>query len=217
MMQPEDPRLQIHRLCCTTHPAYEELIRIYEDSQPESERKSVADLARMMERPEYLFLAALRDQSVVGFSISICLIGSDAALLEYIAVDRRFRGLGIGKQLFRDTVEFGPLAERTVLIEVDSEKSRSPGRVDRVRRKNFYRGLGCREVEGLSYIMPPVSSATPPPMDLMVYRAELSGTVEKSRIQAWLESCYRQVYQLPRVDYRIASMMEGLPEGVHLI
>ena len=209
--------MKIHRIRSVEEPAYKQLLHIYRDSQPENELKGPDQVAGMIERPEYFFLAALRDDAVVGFSISICFAGSDAALIEYMAVAREFRGQGTGQGLFKETVQFGSIAERTVIIEVDSEKSPSDDHVDRVRRKNFYRRLGCREVEGLTYIMPPVSSGIPPPMDMLVYAAELPGTLAKSRIRTWLESCYRQVYELSETDPRIQSMLKNLPENVRLI
>ena len=208
--------MNVHRVCSVADPAYDSLVRIYLDSQPESELKTPAQLARMIKQPEYYFLAALRDGIVIGYSIAICLVDSDAALLEYMAVDRDLRGAGIGQHLFEATRKFGAIADRILLIEVDSEKFPSPDHSDRVRRKNFYRRLGCREIEGLAYIMPPVASATPPLMDLLVSHDELPGAFPKSRIRTWLESCYRQVYHVEPGDPRIGQMIKGLPEYVRL-
>lgn len=209
--------MNVHRVCSVADPAYDSLVRIYLDSQPESELKSPAQLARMIEQPEYYFLAALREGSVVAYSITICFVDSDAALLEYMAVERDLRGAGIGQQLFRETRNFGAIADRILLIEVDSEKWPSPDHADRVRRKNFYRRLGCREIEGLTYIMPPVASATPPLMDLLVLRDELPTELPKGRIRHWVECCYQQVYEKSADDPRIESMIRTLPDNVRLI
>src|SRR5581483_317789 len=206
--------MKIHRVGSVDEPAYQELLRIYRGSQPLSELKSPDHLARMIERPEYYFLAALHNEVVVGYSISTCLPGSDASLLEYMAVTPELRCHGLGQQLFKETAAFGPIANRVLMIEVDSEKSPSADHVDRVRRKSFYRRLGCLEIEHLAYIMPPVSNTPPPPMDMLVYAIELPGCLEKSRLQAWLQSCYRQVYEQPGDDPRIQLMIANLPENV---
>jgi GNAT superfamily N-acetyltransferase len=209
--------MDVRRVCSVADPAYDAFVRIYLDSQPHSELKTPAQLARMIEKPEYYFLAALRNATVVAYSIAICLVDCDAALLEYMAVDRNLRGTGIGQSLFRATRNFGAIAGRILLIEVDSEKWPSDDHIDRVRRKNFYRRLGCKEIEGLTYIMPPLSSATPPLMDLLVSHGQLPLAFSKSRVRTWLESCYQQVYQVAPNDPRIDSMIEALPDDLRLI
>jgi GNAT superfamily N-acetyltransferase len=213
----DTPRLAVRRLLSAAEPEFRELVRIYIAAHPVGELKPLALLARMIERPEYFFLALMDGDSVAGFAISICFSDSDAALLEYMAVDAPHRNRGLGGYLFKQTAEFECLAERYLLIEVDSDKSASPDHQDRIRRKNFYRRLGCREIEGLSYLMPRVSSAIPPPMDILVQRHALPASIEKTRIRRWLQSCYSEVYQVPPGDPRIDSMLEHLPLDVRLI
>ena len=53
--------LETHRIHDTTDPAFTALARIYSDAIPTSERKSIEQLASMLERPEYIFLAAYRE------------------------------------------------------------------------------------------------------------------------------------------------------------
>src|SRR5260370_33813337 len=82
----ENLPLQIHRVLSGTEPEFDALVRIYTEAHPESERKGLDRLSRMLEQPEYFFLTASLGDLVVGFSISICFADSDAALLEYMAV-----------------------------------------------------------------------------------------------------------------------------------
>jgi hypothetical protein len=65
--------------------------------------------------------------------------------------------------------------------------------------------------------MPPVSSATPPAMDLLVYRRELPQFIEQTRLRKWLESCYVEVYGMKANDLVIESMLKNLPENPRLI
>ena len=218
-MEPESnpPGLTLHRLLSGTEPGFDALLRIYTEAHPIGELKPPESLRRMIERPEYFFHVLIEGSTVVAFSIAICFRNSDAALLEYMAVDARHRNRRIGGELFRRTAEFGSIAGRYLLIEVDSDKCPCPEQADRQRRKSFYRRLGCREIEGLSYIMPRVSSAIPPPMEMLVYRSELPGSLEKSRVRGWVENCYLQVYTRPSDDRRIGMMMEHLPPDLRLI
>ena len=210
-------RLTLRRVLSSAEPDFDALVQIYTEAHPVSELKPAAELRQMIERPEYFFLAMMQDLSVAAFSISICFPDSDAALLEYMAVAVAKRNHGIGGLLFKETTEFPPIAGRYLLIEVDSDKCRSGDRQDRVRRKSFYRRLGCLEIGGLSYIMPRVSSATPPPMEMLIYRSTLPDFVVRSRLRRWLGNCYSQVYHAPSDDPRIDLMVEHLPLEVPLI
>ncbi|HEY1985509.1 MAG TPA: GNAT family N-acetyltransferase [Terracidiphilus sp.] len=209
--------MTIHRVLTSAQPEFHALLGIYTQAHPESERKSLASLSAMIARPECFFLAALHHGAVVGFTISNCFLDSDAALLEYMAVAVDHRNRGIGKSLFQATVNFPALAPRTVLIEVDSNLVAAPDAADCTRRKAFYRSLGCREIERLSFLMPRVSSTLPPPMELLVYRNRLPQSIEKARLLRWLRDCYVQVYQAPPNDPRIDAMLSPLPDTIRLL
>jgi GNAT superfamily N-acetyltransferase len=209
--------LKLQRIQTDADPAYPKLVRIYTESHPASERKPAHLLSSMIKRPEYVFLVANKGNLIVGFSIALCFLGSDACLLEYMAVDHDLRNQGIGQFLFKGTMKFGQLSERYCIIEVDSDKSQAADNADRIRRKLFYRRLGCREIGGLSYIMPPVSNSKPPAMELLVFRRELSQYIQKSQLKSWLESCYSQVYGMPANDCRIESMLRNLPDSLQLM
>lgn len=193
------------------------LLRIYAESIPPSERKSAEQLAAMVAQPGYSFLAAVESETVVGFSITASLRDTDAALLEYMAVAPEKRGRGIGAWLCRATATQPQTAGRFLLVEADSDRAESSDGAERTRRKAFYRRLGAKELDGLRYRMPRVTSATPPPMELLVCREKLPELIEKSCVRSWLESCYVQVYGMPADSPQIEAMLESLPEHVPLI
>ena len=213
----KEPPLTVRRLHSSAEPEFDALLRIYTEAHPASQRKSSAVLRRMIESPEYFFLIMTAGASVVAFSISMCFRNSDAALLEYVAVAAGNRNRGLGRLLFRHTAEFDAITQRYLLIEVDSDNPASSDHEDMLRRKNFYRRLGCRKIEGLSYIMPSVSSEMPPPMVMFIYSQDLPASVARSRLRSWLQNCYSQVYQVPADDRRIDLMLEHLPHEVRLI
>jgi GNAT superfamily N-acetyltransferase len=209
--------MNVHRVRTAGELAFDGLLRVYAAALPAGERKSADALRRMIERPEYLFLAVADADVVVGFAIAIALSDCDAVLLEYMAVEEKHRGRGIGRLLFRAIAGWPEARERFLLIEVDSDRFPSPDAVDRARRKQFYRRLGCRQIEGLTWLMPPVSTAEPPLMDMLAYRHELADSVERQQVRAWLAACYGQVYGVPGSDGRIGTMLNELPETIRLI
>jgi ribosomal protein S18 acetylase RimI-like enzyme len=209
--------LNIQRVHDASDPGFADLVRIYTEAHPASERKSVDLLSSMVNRREYLFLLAFQDRQSVGFSIVQCFHSSDACLLEYMAVAHDRRDQGIGQYLFKETVNHKEVSNRFLLAEVDSNKRPSAETTLNTRRKAFYRRLGCREIEGLNYLMPNVSSAAPPAMDLIVYRDKLPISVEKSHLRDWLECCFVQTYGRPADDPNIDSMLKDLPGNLRLI
>jgi GNAT superfamily N-acetyltransferase len=208
--------MKVHRVLSSVQPEFDTLVRIYTEAHPGSERKPIAALQRMIERPEYLFLAAKQDNVVVGFSIALAFANSDAALLEYMAVGADHRGRGLGELLFRATAQRPQINERFLLIEVDSDHTNTADTADRERRKAFYRRLGCRQIDGLTYVMPPVSSTQPPLMNMLVYRRAMPDAIGKARLRGWLEACYAQVYQQRLPDGRIDAMLAGLPDSISI-
>lgn len=216
-MQTESSAIQFHRVVSAAEPAFYGLLSIYEEALPASERKSSAKLAAMVERSDYSILTASINNSVVAFSISLRFANSDGSLLEYMAVETHLRGRGIGQRLFRGTVMLDELADRYLLIEVDSDKRPGDSQLKNARRKSFYKKLGCREIEHLAYVMPPVASSAPPPMNLLVYRRFLPSVIEKTRLRSWLSECYSQVYGASANSPVIESMLSDLPDGIRLI
>jgi predicted N-acetyltransferase YhbS len=209
--------MRFERVLSASQPEFDALLRIYTEALPPSECKSADALRAMIERPEYLFLVAMDEGAVVGFSIAVALLDSGAALLEYMAVDAARRGQGLGQQLFTATASHPHFRGRLLLIELDAEATHGSDPAIVTRRKAFYRRLGCRQIEGLIYLMPQVSSAQPPLMDILVHGDALPESIEKPRLRAWLTACYRQVYGAAGDDPRIPAMLNVLPETIRMI
>lgn len=207
----------LRRVTSLDDPAFQRLVDIYIEAHPASERKSLGQLSAMFQQPDYLFEVIFLANTVVGFAIITQLPYTDACLLEYMAITKGKRGLGLGSSLFRHIVRLPEVAPRFLLAEVDSDREPSGERAERVRRKRFYRHLGCKEVAGLEYIMPPVSSRPPPVMNVMAFRRELPREVSKEQLRGWLQAIYVNVYgQLP-TDGRIDEMLKSISTAAELV
>ena len=209
--------LKLRRIRWSDAADFDSLQQIYKEAFPGSERKAPSRLAMMIRCPEYIFLAALREGTLVGFAIMIALENSSAGLLEYFAVERELRDRGLGKLIFSAATRDSQIEGRFLLIEVESDKLPSANQQTSARRKNFYRRLGCKEIERLDYLMPQVSEAAPPPMDLMVYKSALPKSIQRSAVENWLKDCYVQVYDQSATDDRIEAMLKNLPDNLQLI
>jgi GNAT superfamily N-acetyltransferase len=179
------------------------------------ERKSKTELCAMVGRPDYRFLLAQEGTSVVGFSISFVPADESFCLLEYMAIDERCRNRGLGGQLFNETTR--AIRKDFILLEIDSDREPSPDNETRKRRLRFYRRLGCRRIEGCSYILPLPGEGPPPEMDLLVHTANSATTIPQAKLRKWLDVIYADVYRCPKDDPRIAEMLEELRDPVELV
>jgi hypothetical protein len=167
----------------------------------------------MVLRPDYKILLAKRDGVVIGFSVLFLPLQESFCLLEYMAVQTMHRNSGVGSALFRRSIQ----GETPMLVEVDSELSNSPDQEIRRRRQQFYRRLGCRRIEGLSYLLPLPVEGPPPEMVLMVHVSTATSSIPKPTLEHWLKVVYKEVYGCSSDDFRIARMMEAAPDPIRLV
>lgn len=198
---------------------FDELTRIYEAVLPASERKSIEALRRMLARDDYAFSVAEFEGEVAGFAIRARLAATNADLLEYMGVAQPAQGRGVGRVLFAAVAAASADDGRLLLLEVETEAEDVPPaeRRQRERRKAFYRSLGCREISGLTYILPNLRGHAPPRMSLMLHGQDLPATVAKDDVGAWLGAIYSQVYGRAADDPAIAEMLAGLPQDASLV
>jgi GNAT superfamily N-acetyltransferase len=182
---------------------------------PVREQKFKAGLSAMVARHDYLFLLAQEGPTVVGFSISFVPADEAFCLLEYMAIHERCRNRGLGKQLFQETTRI--VQKEFILLEVDSDREPSADNEIRKRRLNFYRRLGCRRIEGCSYILPLPGEGPPPEMDLLVHAPDTTAPIPQAKLRKWLEVIYADVYRCAKDDPRITRMLDGVREPVELV
>jgi hypothetical protein len=211
---PADEELTVVRLQSADVADFGHLFAIYCEAIPASERKSEVALRSMVENPLYVFLTAKVEHSVVGFSIVKEFTGTTACLLEYMAVAHNERGRGIGGALFRNASAH---STGYMLLEVDSERGETADRGIQTRRKDFYRKLGCRQLQGLRFAMPSVIGEAPPPMDLLLFKRDMPAAIGKSQLAKWLECIYTEIYGQRSDDTRIGAMLAELPDTIQLV
>lgn len=191
---------------------------IYSVSFPPSEQKSYNVLLHMLHTSFYTIYLACNDEKIVGFCIMYHPHNEDFFLLEYMAIDEKERGIGLGSTLLHRSIEhlFATHGTRLLLIEIDSPQEASSEQTIRTKREQFYRRFGALMIEPFEYILALQSDETPPPMKLLAYHPTLR-TLSKNTLQTWLEKLYVGVYGCSQHDPRIAQMLDGIPPVLHLI
>jgi hypothetical protein len=191
--------------------SFDDFYRIYADSISPVEQKPRAMIAAMASLPEYRILLARSGGVVIGLSVIFEPADGSFCLLEYMAVDAGHRNAGAGAALFRHGIE---VTGTPMLLEVDSEIDATPDLAIRHRRQGFYRRLGCRRIEGLSYRLPWPGL---PAMDLLVHLPSGMSQISKPQLEGWLRVVYQKVYHRAPDDPRIAEMMAPVTDPVGLV
>ena len=181
----------------------------------------------MLARPDYRFWISQHEKQIVAFAIVHISSLHRIALLEYMAVHPDLRGRGLGRGLLEHLLPRLRAAQRSLVIEVESDKPATPDRSLRTRRKQFYLSFNARQIAGLAYLMPQVSTGTPPPMDLLVCLAQPSlaesssspslHTLAKPILRSWLTGIYVEVYGQSSADPRLVDMLATLPDTITLL
>lgn len=195
-----------------TSPAAHEmngLLAIYEQAIPAGERKPEAAVRAMARSPDHVVEVATDASGVAGFSLLY--VGRGLSLLEYLAVDPERRGSGVGAALFRRAANVAS----PILLEVESDREDTPDQALRSRRIAFYRRLGCRRIDGVSFDLPLPSVGPAPLLDILVARYD-GAAVSRSLVRRWLTEMYVGVYGRSPDDPRIIAMVTAAPDPVLL-
>jgi GNAT superfamily N-acetyltransferase len=192
--------------------------RIFAAAIEPSEQKPLEVLRRHIGDERYGFLIAEDGGEVVGFAAVFIPSSRDFWLLEYLAVDGARRSAGLGAALFDAAIAH---ADNVVpgcfgLLEVDAADAVVGEGNDIPRRLQFYARNGCRKIAGLRYLLPLSSRGAPPAMQLLVHGRSDQSTIARSTLQQWLVALYREVYDQPGGDPRLARMTALLPDTIEL-
>lgn len=122
-------------------------------------------VARHVQDPESVVLAARRGDELAGFAIMG--FGDEAAHLNLLAVEPRFRRAGLGKRMVR-------WLEETALVAGTFEVNLEVRVGNQVARR-FYRGLGYSEADLLPGYYDHIEDAIRMTRDLRVVRVDQRG------------------------------------------
>lgn len=181
-----------------------------------SEQRSEPVLRALAARADYVFLTQHEGGRLLGLAVIYAPADQDFWMLEYLAVDGRQRGRGLGAALFgRCVAMFSD--RRFGLLEVEAHAPARPGAELRARRLGFYRSLGCREVAGIAYQLPlSTRGRKPPPMVLLAHADTRIEAVPRTDLRRWLRAIYVGAYAQAPTDRRIAAMVAPLGRNATL-
>lgn len=207
--------MQIAPLAPDDSAGFEQMFALYSAAIEASERKPREAIAAYLRDPRCRVLVAREAGEVIAFAMLFFPRSAGFWLLDYLAVAANLRSQGMGARMFEASwAQARALGAEPCLIEIDQPGAAvSPGN-DPVARAAFYARLGCKSLQGLTYILPLDVAGPPPAMQVLVHGAR--GPFPKATVRAWLTALYTEVYDQRADDPRIVTMLRDLPEMVDL-
>ncbi len=115
---------------------------LYRMSFPPAERKPFRFIRKMYKRGKTDIWCIRRDGQFAGFASTVN--GSDLILLDYLAVNKRCRGTGIGAAAMKLLLE--KYREKGFFVEIETTKEDCPDLALRQKRRRFYEAAGLTDL-----------------------------------------------------------------------
>lgn len=116
--------------------------RLYKKAFPPAERKPLSIIKSMQKSKKSDVWFFEKDGTFVGFAATIN--GDDCILLDYLAVDAKYRHLGIGSEILSTLRQH--YAGKGVFVEIEQVKKEDDASHPRRKRKQFYLANGMSEL-----------------------------------------------------------------------
>lgn len=118
------------------------LWRLYMEAFPASERKPFSMILKMWKAGKTDIWSLTDDSSFRGLAITIN--SPELILLDYFAIEKSFRGQGIGHDALKAILSH--YEDRGVFLEIEDPELPGGDQILRQRRKAFYRSCGLEEL-----------------------------------------------------------------------
>lgn len=120
-----------------------EIYKLYQRAFPRSEKKPFSMIVKMHRKGASDVWRFTRDGKFAGLIITIN--GKNHILLDYLAVDEKQRGTGIGMEILQ--LMRSHYAGKGVFLEIESVYEDCDNKAERIRRKHFYEKSGMTSME----------------------------------------------------------------------
>ncbi len=204
----------------TSSKNFEDVMGIYLEAFPDNERQTEDKIKYRVEHGNYNLIIAQRNKSVAGFSLVFPFTDLNFGLLDYMAVQKDQRGLGVGSKLLAKTLEFlkQDVTSGFLILEVEDPAFGSVlERAARLRRVRFYQKLGAKVVTNFKYLMPPLAGDSPTNMLLMIYAEDDRMLLNPQTLTNIVTDIYSRVYERGEDDLYLGQMFKNLPDSIVLI
>ncbi len=194
---------------------YKEVITIYTDIFPANERQSLQVIEERIVTGKSVFLVAKAEGCVVGFAILWNFANSNFALLDYLAVDNRWRNKKIGTALMNEIKRMSINWGKDLILEIE-HPSEGDNCEDRKNRLRFYLDNGASILNKVPYILPALDGTSSTSMILMAIPGTERNCYSGNEIKCLIQLLYSSVYNKGFDDKELQLFINLVPETVVL-
>ena len=181
-------------------------LEIYTASFPPNERHSVDVIRERLVQGRYIFMVGTEQEEIVFFALLWPLRDSEFVLLDYMATKSDHIGRGIGSAFLRKITETPELAGKYLVMEIE-KPGNGENRDQRMKRVEFYRRQGAKELEGVRYFMPGLAGGPPTEMILMILPQYDDGEIDAGTVRELISQIYREIYNRGAEDNLLKSFV----------
>lgn len=143
-------------------------------------------------------------------------------LLDYMAVTPDCQNEGIGTEIFKFTLdEFKSYIPKGIGLLLEIQRENVPDLQEteiekRVKRINFYKRLGVKNLEGVNYLLPPLRpNAQTEEMYMMIRPLMKTLYLSKESTVGVIDAIYSRIYECKDRDL-LDGVVHRLPEKIFL-
>jgi GNAT superfamily N-acetyltransferase len=199
----------------------ESALEIYRSNFEKSEFARPTDKVRYMLKnsSNYHLLVASYRKIIIGISIVYLFYDLKIGFLDYLVVSEPYRGLGVGKKLFRYTLhkinkEINHCT--AMIIEIQKEDTKHNGSKEFNKdRIHFYSKMGVKFLKNFRYFLPPLSYIPTKEMYLALYPFNDFHTISKFSLFKYVYKIYSDIYNYDNKEI-IQNMFACFPSTFEL-
>jgi N-acetylglutamate synthase-like GNAT family acetyltransferase len=195
---------------------FKEAMRIYINTFPENVRRPVAFIEMEVKGDKTRLIIGRIDNKIVSMALLRPLKGTSFVLGDYLAIREEYRSQGIGEHFLKnifsiiDDIQFEYLLGEVESPYIEQDKSK-------MRRVNFFKRLGMKELKDVRYILPPLQGTSPTEMILMVFCKTKENRLIGDEVRNIIIRIFSEIYNRDEDDEILASNLKGIPDLIRLI
>jgi ribosomal protein S18 acetylase RimI-like enzyme len=161
----------------------------------------------------YIYLIEI-DGVVAGMATVNPMTGTNFYQLDYLAIEEKYRGLGIGKDFVEFLIDMARSENKSFIVEV--EQSDCDDKEDnKNRRIDFYLKLGAKEIKNVYYALPDFDGSGAVPMTLLLMEYP-DDSINGAELYQLIELIFVNFYQRQPDDSILLKIKTEMPEIIYL-